>query len=168
MGSMFDFHYIYDLAVTNGCSGDMFAEVGSWKGESTNYLCDIIKKSKKNIEVVCVDTWGGDVHTGEFIKGVDLYKQFLLNTRSNWDIITPIRMDSWEVSKLFADKEIRFTFIDGDHHYGKAKGDVQLWLPKTNWLLAGHDYQHPPIKKICDELLPGYKINKNSWYYLIK
>ena len=53
----FDFHEVYDRAVSEAQDGAIFAEVGVLLGRSTAYLCEIIRKSGKKIQVDAIDSF---------------------------------------------------------------------------------------------------------------
>jgi hypothetical protein len=84
-------------------------------------------------------------------------------------------MTSAEAVHYHLDKSLDFVFIDGDHTYEGVKEDIALWLPKTRYLLAGHDYDADDerfgVRKAVREVL-GRKnliIHKQAriWAYLV-
>jgi len=49
----------------------------------------------------------------------------------------------------FQDGELDWAFVDGDHTYPGAAGDLDRWYPKVRakGLLCGHDFLHPRDKR---------------------
>lgn len=68
--------------------------------------------------------------------------------------------DSIEIGKKWK-KKVDLVFIDGNHTYEYAAGDIKTWLPhiKKNGIIVVHDYQEhfPGVRKAVNELLkPHY------------
>lgn len=120
-----------------------FVEVGSWKGHSASIIGKVARQSGGHL--YCVDHWKGNQGTWNTAEaqGKDIYKIFEYNLRTLglWDCITPMKMDSIEASKQFADASIDFLFLDADHRYKQFKEDLEAWLPKikSGGIICGHD-----------------------------
>lgn len=129
--------------VSGMTKGATFVEVGSWKGHSASIIGRVAKESGGHL--YCVDHWKGNEGTWnlEEVKEKDIYEIFEYNLRALglWDIITPMKMDSIEASKKFADSSIDVLFLDCDHRYAQFKADLDAWLPKvkTGGIFCGHD-----------------------------
>lgn len=78
-----------------------------------------------------------------------------------------MRMTSKEASKHFTDKSLDFVYIDGDHSYEGVKQDIELWLPKTKGILAGHDYDREGVRQAVNECFDKVNVIPNetpSWW----
>ncbi len=167
---MFNYKDFYEKVANEAPSSGVFVELGCHVGDSTIFLAKQLKALNKKIKFYCVDTWGGCVHTGNKIENTGLFSKFIENVYKEnlFDLVIPLKMRTDEAVVFFKDKSIDFTFIDADHHYEPVKKDIELWTPKTKWLLAGHDFQHPPIKQAVFELVKGYKnVAGDVWYIYI-
>lgn len=174
----FDFDDIYDQAVNKAKTGSIFVEIGCWKGRSTAYLAESIKKSKKNIILYAVDTFGGTPDNYQQNKhlirmGESLYNTFIRNMIACNANVFPIKLPSIEASDMFKDKSIDFVFIDGDHSYIAIKKDIETWYSKLKigGILAGHDYKMPEVEKAVNEFAEQHKLKvigkKSSWLILL-
>ena len=67
----FSFGELYRDAVYNAKDGDVFVEVGSWKGRSAAFMAVEIINSKKKIDFYCVDSWQGDISCSDFAQEAD-------------------------------------------------------------------------------------------------
>lgn len=66
--------------------------------------------------------------------------------------------DSKAIGAAWQHGQADFVFIDGDHSYEGAAGDIKAWLPhvKPGGIIALHDYcsnNWPDVKRATDELL---------------
>lgn len=143
------------------------AEIGVYKGETTEYLaqCSHIKK------LYAIDPWTQDNLEYEDYK--KLSKQF---GRSNshgksldvetWDELYDYvkrRLSGYKSVELMRDTsanafdeidhDLDFVFIDGDHAYESIKFDIYTWSQKvkSRGLLMGHDYCKSSVKRAVDE-----------------
>jgi hypothetical protein len=159
----FTFPNFYSSLVDQAKDGYHFVEVGAWKGKSSAYLAVEIANSNKQIQFDCVDTWEGDIsisssYSEPLLEIKDgLYNHFLQNIEPVKKYINPIRMTSKKASTTYQDGSLNCVFIDGDHNYDSILLDIKSWLPKIKQggLLSGHDYAHPPIQQVLEELFPG-------------
>jgi hypothetical protein len=164
----FDYKNTFDFLVSKVPDGGTFVECGAWLGSSSSYLCDI---AGSRINVYIVDTWKGSPDeletTHKLATNTDIYEIFLNNMGDRK--FMPIRMDSIEASKTFADLSCDVVYIDMTHTYEAVKKDIEHWLPKVKngGYIAGHDYSthFPGVIKAVDENFKGRIefVNKNSW-----
>lgn len=145
----FDWQDIYRKKVFEANDGDVFVEVGCYKGKSTAFMAVEIMNSKKDISFYCVDTW----------TDLNIYKSFLKNISPVKDYVTVIRDNSLNV-KIPCD----FVFIDASHQYKDVKADIDHWK-KYAKQLAGHDYTScwPGVIKAVKESFQDYEVINNSW-----
>lgn len=166
----FDFEEIYDTIYNglpeNGC----FVEVGSFKGKSTAYFAEKLKKDKSNKVFVCVDTWQGtEGEHEEMISKLDkplieIFEENMSDLGLS-DYICPIEKDSVEAAKDFIDKSVDVVFLDGDHSYEGVKADIEAWLPKIKpgGLLCGHDIDFPFVWRAVKEKLKDFHVIQRCW-----
>jgi len=151
---------VYERAVNKYDNGDIFVEVGSFKGRSASVMGVSIANSNKNIKFYCVDTWMGSVEhqQGQACEDKDvvsgtLLEIFLKNTEPVSKYITAIQKASVEAAKDFEDKSLAFVFIDASHDYENVKNDIDAWYPKIKpgGTLAGHDWNYGPVMQAVKE-----------------
>lgn len=159
----FNFENFYRKMVDEAKDGDIFVEIGCYRGRSTAFLATEILNSNKKITLNCVDTWLG---SPEHLRGGlaydmatdipdGLFKLFLNNLYpflgKEWFRI--IREKSVDASKLFADESLDMVLIDAAHDYVSVTEDISAWYPKIkkNKILAGDDYGWESVKKAVDD-----------------
>jgi predicted O-methyltransferase YrrM len=164
---------VYRSMVEKFSSGSHFVEIGSWKGRSAAYMAIEIINSGKEIKLDCIDSW-------EFLDEIytthaDLNKmkhsafdEFKKNIEPISNIVSYLKMNSVEGSKLYEDETLDFVFIDASHEYENVKNDIINWYPKVKigGIIAGHDYIGG-VKKAVDEFFTGKKVEfrEISWIY---
>jgi len=136
------------------------AEIGSWKGRSTNKLL----KSCKG-KVYAIDHWKG---TETDISGIlalkeDVYKQFIENVGSRDNLII-MKEDSLSAANRFNGDRVDMVFIDADHTYEGCKKDIEAWLPKCNKYICGHDYNWPGVKRAVEEKFDNINLVESLWW----
>lgn len=152
------FGELYVAMVAKAPREAQFVEVGSWLGRSAALMAVEIVNSKKNINFVCVDPWtdgGPDLKDTKYYKQLPkpVYQTFLENIRPVRHVVTPLRMTSLMGATKFADGEIDFLMLDGDHNYGAIRADIDAWLPKMKkgGVISGDDYLWPGVQQAADE-----------------
>jgi glycosyltransferase involved in cell wall biosynthesis len=127
-------------------------EIGSFKGRSTHALC-----SACSGEVYAVDTWKGSTEERDGTYGMrqdDVLNEFRKNLKDFLGHkLTAFIMSSEAASHEFKDTRVEMVFIDATHTYASVKRDIELWLPKTDKIICGHDYcdAWPGVVKAVDE-----------------
>jgi hypothetical protein len=128
--------------------GDIVVECGSWVGESTRHIAELVydrDNPEKSGHVYSVDTWEGDEgHKKTYANIIDrLYDIFIYNCWQYRTLITPIRMFSWDGMKVIAEAGItpKVVYIDASHEYDDVTRDMEtansLW-PMA--ILCGDDW----------------------------
>jgi hypothetical protein len=140
---MFTFPDWYRECVTNAKDGDVFVELGSWKGASSSCMAVEIANSNKKIDFVCVDSFEGD--TGLKSCGFSSEGQlnfFLDNMKPVEGFYRYIQSDSSKAADLFENESVDLVFIDAEHTYDSVKKDILSWLPKIKkgGTISGHDF----------------------------
>lgn len=172
----FDFSDIYDEAVRRASDGAFLVEIGCWLGKSSAYLHEVAKDSGKDLTLVYVDTWKGELENPAHMQTVadlngDVYPQWRSNMKdcgADFDgthpRIVPLRCTSLEAASYFVNATCDFVFIDAAHDYDSVRADITAWLPKLKPCghIAGHDYGHDPVRRAVDELLT-VRTRYSSW-----
>jgi hypothetical protein len=162
----------YKKVVDTHNNGDIFVEVGCYRGKSTVCMAVNIANSAKQIPFYAVDTWeGSEEHQeGQSFADLDvvnknLYEVFLKNIKRVENYITPIREFSIEAAKRFTNNSLAFVYLDASHDYENVKNDIDAWYPKIkkNGMLAGHDWQHPDVVKAVTEFAEKNNLDILTW-----
>ena len=102
-----------------------------------------IINSGKNIRFDCVDHWKGseEHHDNKKIDTENLYEDFIKNIEPVKSIITPVRIDSIDASKLYHPNSLDFIFIDASHDEPSVRKDLAYWYLrlKEDGMIAGDD-----------------------------
>lgn len=153
----FDFQDIYDKAVENAKDGDLFVEIGVYKGKSTCYMLEKIRESGKEIYFSAIDNFS----MSPMQEAASNIYQCGFGGGELFELISE---ESDKAAKKFSNKSVSFLFIDGDHEYNAVVKDLEAWLPKmeNGATIAGHDYQY--VKNAVEEVLGDVQVSKSSWY----
>jgi predicted O-methyltransferase YrrM len=165
----FSYDYIYKHAVETAQDGELFVEVGSFKGRSSAYLAVEILNSGKKIQFDCVDTWEGSsehqegalAEVKEVVAGT-LYETFTNNMKPVEGLYRAVRMTSLEAASQYADNSIDFLMLDGAHEYEAVKLDILAFLPKmkNGGVITGDDvWDGTGPAKAAQELLAQYSVS---------
>jgi hypothetical protein len=159
----FSYKELYNEVVENSKNGDVFVEVGSWFGKSTNYLVSKIKEAGKDIKFTTIDTFKGtddeDLHQ-EIVNDFngDILYEFIDNVvlSDNYDDFEIIKDTSLNASKQFLNNSIDYIMLDGGHSYEDVKSDLYTWYNKIKpgGIISGDDYGgsfFPGVTKAVDE-----------------
>ena len=134
---------LYKKVVEIFPSGSHFVEVGSFLGKSAVFMAVEIINSGKNIRFDCVDHWKGseEHHDNKKIDTENLYEDFIKNIEPVKSIITPVRIDSIDASKLYHPNSLDFIFIDASHDEPSVRKDLAYWYLrlKEDGMIAGDD-----------------------------
>lgn len=160
----FNFHNLYTDMV--GKFNDaIFVEVGAWKGKSSVFMAEMIKKSGRNIKFFVVDIWEPFTQSGKLEEGVKM-EDFLTNIEPVKDYITPIKGNSLEVASQFFDYSIDFLFLDASHDYEHMRKELEVWTPKVKGIIAGHDYMWGGVEQAVKEKFENVKLIPNTTCWL--
>lgn len=145
----------YERLVKHFPVGARVVEIGCWKGRSSRCLADLGIKYQKDLRITFVDTWeGSEEHQHlEDVKNGTLFAQFVRNMDGiDFDFY---RMPSVDAAEEFDDGSLDFVFIDAAHDYDNVCADIRAWLPrvKRHGILAGHDFQHEPVRRAVFDCL---------------
>ena len=134
-------------------------EIGAWRGRSSCALA-----SGCQGPIYCVDTWRGSPEDGtdRIAQNEDIKAQFVTNTAPCKNIRI-MEMTSLEAARKLK-RKVDMVFIDGDHRYSTVKAEIEAWLPKTQVMIAGHDYGHPPIYQAVTDTIGPVDTFREIWY----
>lgn len=120
-----------------GVSNLKMLEIGSYRGESTFLFASLGIFD----EIHCIDPFDGYEEANDVLNTnwKDVKKEFELNTRY-FDNIKLHQDFSYNIHHTFEDEYFDFIYIDGNHGYEELRKDIELFLPKCKYIIAGHDY----------------------------
>lgn len=133
----FSYEWIYREVAQLAEDGDLFVEVGSFKGRSSAFMAVELINSGAKFKFDCIDTWlgstehqeGAECEVKEVVDGT-LYETFIHNMKPVEGYFNPIRMTSLEAAELYDDNSIDFLMIDGAHDFDSVVADIRAFLPK--------------------------------------
>lgn len=149
----------------------IIVELGVWKGASTLFMAEELRRSGHDGVVIAVDTWLGsrehwvrDEYFGEvgFLHGYPtLYYKFLANVARSGlgDYVVPLPLDSLNAARVLQDFGLSpgLIHLDGGHDYDSVMADLKAWWPLLvqNGILVGDDYytngQWSGVRRAYDE-----------------
>lgn len=165
----FTINMLTKLLLDFPCTG---AEIGVYKGETTEYLakCSHIKK------LYAIDPWKQDhIEYGDYkelskqfkrsnshgksldVKNWDELYEYVKHRLSPYESVEIIRENS-NIAYTHIGQKLDFVFLDGDHSYESVQSDIYLWSTKIkpSGILMGHDYCKKSVKKAVDEYFSKY------------
>lgn len=132
----------------------LIVEVGSWYGYSAYFMAQQTPTAK----IVAIDTWRGSPEFHESQEYIDKipesYARFVSNNWLNRDRMYAMPMDGVSGLRILHIAELKpdLIFIDGNHEYEGAFGDIHLAMrrfPEAPIVLD--DYLAPGVKQAADE-----------------
>lgn len=172
----FSYKHLYDFFVEQSNNDSIIVEIGSFFGKSTNYLLEKVKKSKKSINVVAIDTFQGSENEQYHLDIVsqydgDIYQPFTENV--DIERLTILKEKSGDACKYFGNGTIDFLMIDGDHSYDGVSNDISnyFYKVKPGGYISGDDYNvfDSTTKAVNDYFLGCHNLSSNgiNWFYRI-
>lgn len=169
---------------------ELIVEVGVWKGSSTIYMAEQLKKQDKGT-IVSVDTWLGAIEFWtKHIRGSNdatrdlklrngypsIYYNFLSNVvhKNVTRQVVPFPVPSLLAADFFKRKNIKadIVHIDASHEYQDVKADLDAWVHnvRSGGIIFGDDYNEywPGVVKAVDEFVAAdskrsMRIDGNKW-----
>lgn len=144
-------------------------DVGVWKGQSTIFMAQAMKKAGHDGCVISVDTFLGSIEhwkgsgpnpIWEFDRQVgrpDLFERFTSNV---WhaavaDMVVPLPQTSAVAARIIRGAKIRagMVHIDAGHDYEDVAADIAAYWPliAPGGILMGDDYPMVGVKRAAEE-----------------
>jgi len=158
-----DFRDLYAAIARKLQDGDVFVEVGSWKGQSIIYLAQRLQDQEKSVKLYAVDTFKGDADTGI----LEVIKEFDHNVQAagcSYNVIT-VAIPSVMAATGFDDLSLAGVFIDAAHDYDSVLADLKAWAPKVKegGIIAGHDIDAEGVQRALAEMGWEYHVVGRCW-----
>ena len=156
------------------------AEVGIWKGQSTEYLLSHHRKLK----IIAVDPYEfyshydtfhdlGQFNTQRKLDG--LYEVVVARLRQKFGKrFELIRERSVPAADKIKDGSLDFCFLDANYGYDFVKKDIQAWLPKVRngGVIIGQNIASNKdgpgcVRRAVVDTLGRYKVKGGRWYVIV-
>jgi hypothetical protein len=108
----------------------MIVELGSQWGVSYCAFCQAVKAIESETKCYAVDTWAGDVHTGDYDN--EIFEDLKAHHKQYESFSKLLRMTFDEALQHIPDHSVDLLHIDGLHTYEAVKHDYETWLPKMS------------------------------------
>ena len=148
--------WVRDKGWTAGC------EVGVLRGRNLFHLLDQFP----DLSMIAVDQWLKLEDTGEpgletYVRhDMEGYVRFVTGRAAFFgERCTVLRQASLDAVGSVPDETLDFVFIDACHTEAAVRADILAWTPKIkpSGYLTGHDRQRPEVRRVIDDLLPGWE-----------
>ncbi len=151
----------------------MHVEVGVYCGRSLFTSC--ASMSRSTIVAVDLEPPPGDkTHpSSDWVNGVRAVTLEAIERLTSNEVRLSLR-GSIEESKRVRKEigQVDSVFIDGDHTYESASGDIEAWKPliKQGGLICGHDYStaFPGVMDAVNNLVPGFRVVENTRIWIAR
>ncbi len=129
-------------------------EIGVYAGALSHLLAET--SSLEHLYIV--DPWIWEKFGHRHMDKIARKVQRWADSTSNVHVL---RMGSLAAVEEFEDGSIDFIHIDQRHGYQRIKSDIRAWWKKLRigGLISGDNYEHPPLAKGVDELLPERQLS---------
>jgi cephalosporin hydroxylase len=139
LGDSWSMHLPFAYDLMRELAPKVFVELGVKQGESYFSFCQSAAENKINVRCYGVDSWRGDIQTGE----LDPEIQHEV-AEYNWQYSSFSELKAMFFAEAigdFPDATIDLLHIDGTHTYDDVKADFESWLPKLspNGIVLLHD-----------------------------
>ena len=185
-----DAEFIYPQMVEQAQNGDHFVEIGTFLGQSTSYMCQLIKDSGKDIKFDSIDLFWPIEHAVRNYKNSGHpkeFNQYLSDLLKEYDLRAPdvinhplrilgvqeyvnlITCDEKYAHRLYDDNSLKFVWIDGDHGKDIVYNDLKNFWPKIKkgGYIGGDDIHYEEVlddvKKFSKEYDVKVKYDYNSF-----
>ena len=185
-----DAEFIYPQMVEQAQNGDHFVEIGTFLGQSTSYMGQLIKDSGKDIKFDSIDLFWPIEHVIRNYKSSGHpkeFNQYLSDLLKEYDLRAPdvinhplrilgvqeyvnlITCDEKYAHRLYDDNSLKFVWIDGDHGKDIVYNDLKNFWPKikSGGTIGGDDIVYEEVlddvKKFSKEYDVKVKYDYNSF-----
>jgi hypothetical protein len=144
----FDWPIFYEEMVKTLPHQSTIVEIGSFLGRSIIHLAQTMKRYRKCLRLVSVDSFIGSESDPMVMDAVSAHGGSLLGAfKKNLlacgvaDCVEVVINDSITASRQFLNGSVDVVFLDGDHSRSSVAADIRAWIPKLKpaGYLAGHD-----------------------------
>jgi len=171
-----DAEWIYARMVEECVDGDELLEIGTFFGQSTARMCELIKDSGKNIKFYSMDIYY-EAETAlalgrhpesflEFRKAHDYTDMFnlvnnILSFMGLKEYVELICCDSKYGHRLFEDKQFKMVYVDGNHFYDSLSLDLRNFWPKikNGGYIICDDTVYESVSKAINDFIEDLNIN---------
>jgi len=139
LGDSWSMHLPFAYDLMRELAPKVFVELGVKQGESYFSFCQSAAENKINVRCYGVDSWRGDIQTGELDPEI---QQEVADYNWQYSSFSEFKaMLFAEALEDFPDATIDLLHIDGTHTYADVKADFESWLPKLspNGIIMLHD-----------------------------
>lgn len=174
----FSYEWLYKEVAQLAEDGDLFVEVGSFKGRSSAFLAVELINSGSKVKLDLIDTWEGSVEhqkgaeceVKEVVEGT-LFEVFKENMKPVEGQYNAIRMKSTDAAALYANESIDFLMIDGAHEFDSVVADIRAFLPKMKkgGIMCGDDcWPGADPRRAAEQELSKYNVQfPNNHFYAV-
>jgi cephalosporin hydroxylase len=139
LGDSWSMHMPFAYDLMRELAPKVFVELGVKLGESYFSFCQSAAENKINVRCYGVDSWRGDIQTGEL--DPEIQREV---ADYNWQYSSFSELKEMLFAEAlgdFPDATIDLLHIDGAHTYSDVKTDFESWLPKLspNGIILFHD-----------------------------
>ncbi|MBR0904589.1 class I SAM-dependent methyltransferase [Bradyrhizobium liaoningense] len=154
-------HAPFAFWLVNAMRPRSIVELGTHHGYSYLAFCQAVKRLDLRAQCYAVDTWQGDVHSGQYTDDVYQNLKAYHDTRfAEFSRMVRTRFD--EAAEHFGGGTIDLLHIDGRHFYDDVKADFEIWRSKlsSRAVVLFHDTNVRErgfgVWRLWQELAPGY------------
>lgn len=124
-------HIPFAFALVDMLRPRTFVELGVFRGDSFSAVCQAVDSLGLPTTCVAVDSWAGDIHTGDY--GDAVYEDIFTYVRERYaSFATLWRMSFDNAVGEVEDGSIDLLHIDGTHTYEAVRHDFDTWLSKLS------------------------------------
>ena len=177
-----DAEFIYEEMVNEAQDGDHFVEIGTFLGQSTTHMAQLIKDSKKKISFDAIDLYWLIPHTlsnHEQAGHPKSFYDYYNNIMKEWDLnivdvvkhpmrcleidkyVNCITCDEKYSHKIYEDNSIQFLWIDGDHGADVVYNHLVNFWPKikSGGTIGGDDIHYEEVLNDVEKFSTEYKVD---------